>query len=102
MFRLLDNTKERLKFWGSNPNSDDDTQNESKQDSHPAINIHKGRNYTILEDPKADKFVFYVMGCAGNASEQQQNVAKKMNEVASHDEAKPAFGIVLGDNFYHY
>jgi len=94
----------KVKFWGGDVDSDDEqAAAEAKSiDTVPKIDIHAGRNYTLVEDENSDKLSFYVMGCAGNASDQQRAVAKKMNDIAASEELKPSFTIMLGDNFYHH
>lgn len=103
-------------FWGSAEgaaiasSSPDESPKEeltptTKLDEKTKQLTHTPHSYTLIDDldkksgSSAEKLCFYVVGCGGNGSTMQKEVAELMNKAAQSGE-KPKFIIILGDNFY--
>lgn len=75
---------------------------QGRQDIENAIKASEKSAHTFIlnnENGNEEPY-FYVVGCQGNASDAQKQVALLMEEIAKGTGRKPDFILFLGDNFY--
>ncbi len=69
----------------------------AQQTTPRTFNLIQRDHQTREEGPR-----FFVFGCQGNKSQEQIDVANFMATLALHPDTKPAFVLILGDNFYDW